>query len=222
MQKTLKGLRIAALVTDGFEQVELTKPVEALRCAGAEVEIVSLHGGSIRGMNHLLPGKKVSVDRKVSEADPVGYDGLLLPGGLANPDALRQSEEALDFVRHFDRSNKPIAVICHGPQVLVSAGLIKGRQLAAWNAIRDDITNAGGTFRDEPMVRDRNWVSSRNPADLPAFVPAMKALFAERAPRPSASASRRRPWAGTGRLVAGALGLLAAGIVVRQIVAARS
>ncbi|WP_437967418.1 type 1 glutamine amidotransferase domain-containing protein [Sorangium sp. So ce260] len=181
-RKKLAGKRIAALVADGFEQIELTVPMKALRAAGATVDVVSLRHGKIRGMNLHEPGGRVRVDRTLAEADPAEYDGLLLPGGFINPDLLRQSEAARRFVRAFDDLRKPIATICHGPWVLASAELVSGRQLASWPGIRDDIVHAGGVWRDEEVVRDGNWLSSRGPQDLPAFVREMLDLFAETSP----------------------------------------
>jgi len=174
----LDGKRIAALAGDGFELIELLVPRKALEGAGATVEVVSLHAGKIRGMNLTEPSRKVRVDRAVDDADPADYDGLLIPGGFIGPDFVRQSETARAFVRQFDVHGKPIATLCHGPWVLVSAGVVADRRLAAWPGIRDDVVNAGGTWRDEPLVRDANWVSSRGPQDLHAFVPAMVELFA--------------------------------------------
>lgn len=129
MRKELKGRRIAVLATDGFEKVELTIPVAALRSGGAAVDIVSLHSGTIRGVNLHKPANKVDVTKTVSEANPADYDAMLVPGGFINPDMLRQSAEARDFVRAFDSANKPIATLCHGPWVLASAGLLEGRVL---------------------------------------------------------------------------------------------
>lgn len=175
----LTGLRVAVLTADGGEQVEITSPVEALHEHGAEVEIVSLHPGKVRTVNMLYPGKKVRVDRTLRTADADDYDALLLPGGLVGPDTLRQSEAALDFVRAFDLAGKPIAVICHGPWLLVSSGLVVRRSLTSWPGIKDDVRNAGGIWHDEPLVRDRNWVSSRGPQDLRHFNRGMLELFAE-------------------------------------------
>ena len=176
----LAGRRIAVLAADGFEQVELTVPVKAFRAAGADVEIISLRRGRIVGMNVTIPGRRVRVDRTVGKADPARYDGLLVPGGYFNPDFLRQSREARDFVRSFDEARKPIAIICHGPWVLASAGLLQGRQLTSWPGIRDDMVHAGAIWRDEAVVRDGNLVSSRGPQDLRAFTRAAIDLFAGR------------------------------------------
>ncbi len=180
----LSQKNIAVLVADGFEYVELSVPKKALRALGANVDIVSLHRGRVRGMNLTEPTRTVGVDATVVEADPSVYDGLFIPGGFVNPDFLRQSRRARDFARAFDEANKPIATLCHGPWVLVSAGLVKGRRLASWPGIRDDVVNAGGVWRDEAVVRDRNWVTSRSPLDLADFVPAMVDLF-ETGPAPA-------------------------------------
>ncbi|HEU4883185.1 MAG TPA: type 1 glutamine amidotransferase domain-containing protein [Longimicrobium sp.] len=215
----LTGLRVAVLAADGAEQVEITSPVEALEDHGAEVEIVSVHPGRLRTVNHLFPGRKVRVDRTLKTADAEDYDALLLPGGLIGPDTLRQDEQALDFVRAFDRAGKPIAVICHGPWLLISAGLVVRRNLTCWPGIRDDVRNAGAVYHDEPLVRDRNWVSSRSPKDLKHFNRGMIELFAEHVPRaPEAPEyAETRPRRGRerslplGRLLAG--GTVAAGLV---------
>jgi len=179
---SLEGLRVAVLAADGFEQVELTSPVEDLEDRGAEVDIVSIHSGRIRGVNGMYPGKKVKVSCTLDEIGVEDYDALLLPGGLANPDALRQNERVLDFVSAFNAQGKPIAVICHAPWVLISAGMVSGRRLTSWPGIKHDVLNAGGLWTDEPVVRDRNWVSSRGPHDLPVFNQAVAELFAEHAP----------------------------------------
>jgi protease I len=168
--RPLKGRRIAVLAADGFEKVELTIPANALRLAGAKVDIISLRRGAIRGVNLHEPASRVRVNKTVDEADPSAYDGLLIPGGFINPDLLRQSAEAREFVRSFDRARKPIASLCHGPWVLASAGLLQGRVLASWPGIRDDMVNAGATWLDEPLVEDDNLITSRGPQDLVAFV----------------------------------------------------
>ncbi|MDB6122576.1 MAG: ThiJ/PfpI family protein [Pedosphaera sp.] len=178
-QKKLQGLRVAVIAADGFEQVEVTSPISALQKNGAEVEVISLRPGNIKGMNLLWPGKKIHVNRTIFTADPDDYDALHIPGGFINPDFLRQSERILNFVREFDRSGKPISVICHGPWVLVSAGLVKDRTLTSWPGIKDDVKNAGGIWKDQAVVRDGNWVSSKGPQDLPLFNRAMVSHFAE-------------------------------------------
>jgi deglycase len=187
--KRLEGLRVAILAADGFEQVELTRPLRELLKQGARVDIVSLHRGGIRGIKMLHPGIRLRVNRTVDRVSAADYDALLIPGGFINPDLLRQSDKAKTLVTAFDVAGKPIATLCHGPWVLVSAGLVRDRKLAAWPGIQDDIRNAGGTWIDEPLVRDGNWVSSRSPLDLLAFERGMVELF-EEAPRRSA---RRAP-----------------------------
>src|SRR3954452_22113038 len=143
MRNRLKGLRVAVLAADGFEQVEVTKPVRALRRAGADVRIISLRPGRIRGVNFLWRGRKLPVDDTIFDARPEDYGALYLPGGFVNPDLLRQSERVRDFVRRFEASGRPIATMCHGPEVLISSGLVRGRRLASWPGIADDLRNAG-------------------------------------------------------------------------------
>jgi protease I len=192
--RRLEGLKVAVLAADGFEQVEVTRPLKELLRQGAVVDIVSLHRGGIRGINLLDPGIELRVNRTVDAVSSADYDALLIPGGFVNPDLLRQSEKAKMLVTAFDVAGKPIATLCHGPWVLVSAGLVHGRRLAAWPGIQDDIRNAGGTWVDEPLVRDGNWVSSRSPLDLLAFERGMVELF-EEAPRRNARGARPRRFA---------------------------
>jgi protease I len=213
----LLGLRVAILAADGFEQVELTRPRKELLRQGAAVEIISLRSGAIRGMHHLVPGKKVKVDRTVFTADPAQYDALLLPGGLANPDTLRQSDAALDFVRAFDRAGKPIAAICHGPWVLISAGLVRGRRLTSWPAIQDDVRNAGGIWEDKALVHDDNWISSRDPHDLPVFNDAIVEHFS----RHLVVHERRRAVPSAGLIAVGGGALIALGLAVRWLAGKR-
>jgi protease I len=175
--KDLEGRRIALLAADGFEKIEVSVPLKALKRAGAEVDIISLRHGRIRGVNLHEPAGKLRVTKTIHEADPTEYDGLLIPGGFINPDLLRQSAEVREFVRDFDEADKPIATICHGPWVLISAGVVEGRTLASWPGIRDDVVNAGATWVDQEVVRDGNFVSSRGPQDLKPFVEEMIALF---------------------------------------------
>lgn len=175
--RTLKGRRIAVLAADGFEKLELSVPVTALRAAGADVDIVSLRRGRIRGVNLHEPAGRVGVDKTLDTAKSSDYDGLLVPGGFISPDLLRQSAEAREFVKEFDAAHKPIATLCHGPWLLSSAELVKGRTMTSWPGIRDDLVNAGATWVDEPVVQDRNWVTGRGPQDLEAFVPAIVKQF---------------------------------------------
>ena len=176
--KPLADRRVAVLATDGFEMVELAVPAAAMRLAGATVDVISIHPGRIRGMNLHEPASTVGVHLTLDEADPDEYDGLLIPGGFVNPDLMRQSADARDFVRAFGESGKPIASLCHGPWVLASAGLLKGRRLTSWPGLRDDLVNAGAIWLDEPLVHDGNLVTSRGPQDLKPFVAAITRLFA--------------------------------------------
>ena len=182
MDKRLKGRRIAALAADGFEKMELVIPMKALKAAGAQVDVISLRDGNIRGVNLHEPASRVHVDKTIAEANPEDYDGLLLPGGFINPDLLRQSAEARGFVRAFDEARKPIASLCHGPWVLASAGLLQGRTLTSWPGVRDDLVNAGATWLDQEFVRDGNLATSRGPQDLIPFVQGCLDLFAQHAP----------------------------------------
>ena len=177
-RRTLKGRRIAVLAADGFEKVELTVPLRALRAAGAKVEVVSLRRGRIRGLNLNLPATRVRVDRTVEQAGAGDYDGLLVPGGFINPDLLRQSAPARGLVREFVESGKPVVTLCHGPWVLASAGVLQGRTVTSWAGIRDDVVNAGARWLDQEVVREGNLTTSRGPQDLAAFVPAMLEAFA--------------------------------------------
>jgi protease I len=175
----LDGVRVAILVTDDFEQAEFTEPKKALEQAGATVKVVSPKPGQITGMNHDVKADTFNVDMTLDQANPADFDAVMLPGGALNADALRMNPRAQEFVRQIDSSGRPIAFICHAPWLLVSAGCVKGRTMTSWPSIQDDIRNAGGTWVDKEMVRDRNWVSSRSPQDLGAFNPAMVSLFAE-------------------------------------------
>lgn len=175
----LAGKTIAVLATDGFEQVELDKPVAALKAAGAVIEIVAPKSGAIQGFNHHDKGDQTTVDRTLQDAAPADYDGLVLPGGVINPDALRLEAEAIDFIRTFVEAGKPIAAICHGPWTLIDAGAAKGRTMTSWPSLRIDLQNAGATWVDEEVVVDNGLVTSRNPDDLPAFCAKMVEEFAE-------------------------------------------
>lgn len=175
----LDGCRVAVLATDGFEQVELTKPVEALKQAGAQVEVIAPKGGQIQGYNHHDKGDMVPVDRQLSEADAEAYQALVLPGGVINPDQLRLEPEAIEFIRSFVQSGKPIAAICHGPWTLIDAGGVQGRRMTSWPSLKADLTNAGAQWEDSEVVTDRGLVTSRKPDDLPAFCAKMIEEFAE-------------------------------------------
>ena len=178
-------------MADGFEKVELVVPMKALQAAGAEVDVISLRHGRIRGVNLHEPASRVHVDKTIAEATPGDYDGLLLPGGFINPDLLRQSAPAREFVRAFAASGKPVASLCHGPWVLASAGLLDGRTLTSWPGIRDDLVNAGATWLDQELVQDGNLTTSRGPQDMAAFVHGMLDAFAGMSPQPATAAPGR-------------------------------
>lgn len=169
MPKSIEGRTVAILATHGFEQAELTEPQKALKEAGATVHVVSPEQGTIRGYRHLDKGDEVGVDRVLDDARPDDYDALVIPGGLFNPDELRTNEAALRFVRPFFTAGKPVGAICHGPQVLISADLVRDRTLTAVAPIRKDLANAGANVLDEEVVTDKGLVTSRTPKDLPAF-----------------------------------------------------
>jgi deglycase len=165
----LDGKKVAFLFTDGVEQVELDKPAEAVREAGADVDYVSLEEGEVQAFNHLDHGDKIKVDKAVSDASADDYDALVLPGGVANPDLLRTDEHAVAFVRGFFELRKPVGAICHGPWTLIEAGAAKGRKLTSWPSLQTDLRNAGAQWVDEEVVVDDGLVTSRKPDDLPAF-----------------------------------------------------
>lgn len=167
--KSLAGKRIAFLATDGVELSELTEPWHAVQEAGAVVQLVSLEKGQIQGYQHDRKVDKFPVDIVVDDADVTEFDGLVLPGGVANPDTLRTNEAAVDFVREFVRQGKPVAAICHGPWMLVEADVIRGRKVTSWPSLRTDLENAGAEWVDSECVCDNGIVTSRNPDDLPAF-----------------------------------------------------
>jgi deglycase len=175
----LEGKKVAILAADMFERVELEEPRKALEAEGAKTEVISIHDGKIQGFDHFDPAKKVKVDRTVEEASPDDYDALLVPGGVGNPDQLRGDENAVHFVREFAQSGKPIAVICHGPWMLVEAGVARGRTLTSWPTLQTDIRNAGGTWVDREVVVDDGIVTSRKPDDIPAFNEKMIEEFCE-------------------------------------------
>ena len=174
----LGGCKVAILVVDGFEQVEMTEPRKALHDAGAQTTLISQKPGQVQGFNHTDKADKFDVDKTFNECRPEDFDALLLPGGVVNADAIRIIPEAQRFVQAMQQANKPIAVICHGSWLLVSAGLVKGRTLTSWPTLQDDLRNAGANWVDREVVRDGNWVSSRKPQDIPAFNREMLQLFA--------------------------------------------
>ena len=176
----LSGKKVAILVADMFEQVEFTEPRKALEAAGATTEVVSLEEGEVQGFDHYDKADKVTVERTVEEASADDYDALLLPGGVGNPDNLRQDENAVQFVRSFFDQGKPVAAICHAPWTLVEAGVVRGRRLTSFPSIQTDIRNAGGDWVGEEVVVDGNLVTSRRPKDIPAFNRELTKLFAER------------------------------------------
>ncbi len=165
----LKACKIAVLATDGFEQAELQEPVRALRQAGADVRVISPKGGEIQGMKHHEKGDKTKVDMELASAKPGDFDALVLPGGVANPDALRVNKEAVAFVKSFVDGGKPIAAICHGPWTLIETGGVKGKKMTSWPSLHTDLANAGANWVDQEVVVDGLLVTSRNPDDLPAF-----------------------------------------------------
>jgi protease I len=179
MEKKLDGLKVAILATDGFEQSELFEPKKALEEAGAQVSVVSLKTGEIKGWNHTDWGDKVTVDLTVSDANAEDFDALQLPGGVMNPDKLRMDEEAVGFVKAFFDAGKPVAAICHAPWTLIEAGVVKGRTLTSWASVRTDLENAGAKWVDEEAVVDNGLVTSRKPDDIPAFNKKMIEEFAE-------------------------------------------
>jgi len=175
----LAGKRIAFLATDGVEQIELTEPLEAVKAEGAEVDLISLKKGEFQGFEHLDKGDTFTADKAAADADAEEYDGLVLPGGVANPDFLRGDEDAVRFVRSFIEAKKPVGAICHGPWTLVEADVIKGRTLTSWPSLQTDIRNAGATWVDEEVHVDQGLVTSRKPDDLPAFNAKIVEEFAE-------------------------------------------
>ena len=177
MDMSLKGLKVAILVDDGFEQVELVKPQIALDVAGADTQIVSPKPDRVRGWNFKEWGEEFGVDVPLTRAQPDNYDALLLPGGVMNPDSLRMQPKAVAFVKAFFDAGKPVAVICHGPWTVIEAGAARGRRIASWPSLKTDLLNAGAEWVDEEAVVDRGLVSSRKPDDIPAFNKAMIQLF---------------------------------------------
>jgi protease I len=176
-EQKLEGLRVAILAADGFEQAELEEPRQALAAAGAVTAIIAPAAGEIRGVHGDRPGDSIQVDQTFDQADPNQFDAVLLPGGARGAAKLRSDRQAQDFLRQMDAAGNPVAAICHGPWLLVSAGLVDGRSLAAAPDIQEDIQDAGGTWMDQEVVTDRNWVSSRGLEDLPAFTRAVLQHF---------------------------------------------
>ncbi len=179
MAVSLSGYKVAILAVDGFEQAELTGPRDALKEAGAQVHVVSLKAGQIQGFEHTDPGQKVAVDITLDSANPSDYDALVLPGGVVNGDAIRTDKQAQKLVKDFNADQKPIAVICHGGWLPISAGIISGRTMTSWPSLQDDIRNAGGTWVDEEVHRDGNLITSRKPDDIPAFNKAIMEALSE-------------------------------------------
>lgn len=181
----LRNARVAAIVTDGFEQIELTSPAQALEDQGAQVDIISpsepdgSKKNQVQGWNHDRPADMFSVDIPLDEANPADYDAVLLPGGVMNGDKLRVSPTAQDFLRYMNEQEKPVFVICHGPWTMISAGIVKGRVMTSYHTLKDDLINAGAKWVDEPVVNDDNFISSRGPDDIPKFNEAIINKLAE-------------------------------------------
>ena len=180
MANSLDGLKIAVLAVDGFEQAELVEPKRALAEAGATVHVISQKPGKIQGFKHVEKGDTVDVDSTFDKATADDYDAVVLPGGVVNGDAIRLLPQAQAFVKAADSAKKPIAVICHGAWLPVSAGIIKGRTVTSWPSLQDDIRNAGGTWVDQEVVEDNNLISSRKPDDIPAFNKALIGQLSKR------------------------------------------
>jgi len=191
MANELQGKKIAFLAADGVEQVELTEPWKAVEQAGGEPELISIKPGKIQGVKHMDKGDTFPVSCTVDQVSSREFDGLVQPGGVANPDKLRMSPKAVEFFRGFFQEGKPVAVICHGPWMLVEADVVRGRTITSWPSLKTDIRNAGGTWVDEEVHTDNGLVTSRKPDDLPAFCKKMVEEFAEGRHRPQSDLSRR-------------------------------
>jgi protease I len=178
MKKSSIPTKVAILVADGFEQVELERPRAALVKAGFRTEIVSPNPRTVKGVNHDKPGRSLKVDRTLSLAKAAEYDALLLPGGVMNPDSLRQEPRAVKFVQSFFKARKPVAAICHGPQILIEAKVVRGRRMTSFPSVKTDLGNAGARWVNRKVVVDRNLVTSRKPADIPQFNVEMLKAFA--------------------------------------------
>ncbi len=179
MSEPLRGMKIAIVATDGFEQSELLEPKKALETAGAETEVIAPKAGEIRGWKMKDWGDKVKVDRTLADAKVDDYDALVLPGGVMNPDHLRMDAKAVEFIREFAASERPVAAICHGPWTLVEAGAVKGRTFTSWPSLKTDLKNAGATWVDEEVVVSGHFISSRKPDDIPAFAKTLIGMLEE-------------------------------------------
>jgi protease I len=179
MKQQLEGKRVAILVANGFEQVELTGPKQALDEAGARTEIVSPEQGKVKGWNHTDWGQEMKVDLPLDQARPQDFDALLLPGGVMNPDHLRRNPKAQQFIKAFFDADKPVAAICHGPWTLIDAGVARGRRMTSYETIQTDLKNAGVNWVDQEVVTDGNLTTSRKPDDIPAFNKAIVEQFAK-------------------------------------------
>jgi deglycase len=188
----LKDKRVAFLATDGVEQIELTEPWKAVENEGGKPELISLESGEIQGFDHLDKDQTFAVDRTVADASADDYDGLVLPGGVANPDFLRADEDAVHFVRSFFEAGKPVAAICHAPWILIDAGVARGRSLTSYPSLKTDLENAGADWSDERVVVDEGLVTSRNPDHLPAFIEKAIEEIAEGAHAGQRAQARRR------------------------------
>lgn len=179
MNEKLIGKKVAILSTDGFEQSELFEPKKALEEAGAEVQVVSLKSGEIKGWDHTNWGKSIEVNSTLDDVNPEDFDALMLPGGVMNPDKLRKEEKVVEFVTAFMESGKPVAAICHGSQTLIETGMLRGRRMTSWPSLKTDLINAGAEWVDEAVVVDQGLVTSRKPEDIPQFNKKMIEEFAE-------------------------------------------
>ncbi len=191
MAMELEGKRVAFLFTEGVEQVELTEPLKAVKDAGAKADLISLEAGEVQMFEHLDKGDTIEAERAVADVDASDYDALVVPGGVANPDRLRADEDAVRFVRGFFDQHKPVGIICHGPWMLVEADVARDRKVTSWPSLQTDLRNAGATWVDEEVVVDNGLVTSRKPADLPAFCSKIVEEFAEgrHAPKTGAQAT---------------------------------
>lgn len=179
MANRLENMRVAAIMTNGFEQIEFTSPRDALRGEGAIVHLISPAEGQVHGWHHLEKGDRFDVDVPIDQANPDDYDAVLLPGGVINGDSLRTNEAVHNFLRQINDDNKPIFVMCHGPWTLISAGLVRGRRMTSYHTLKDDMVNAGAQWVDEPAVIDDNFISSRHPGDLEQFNKAIADMLSQ-------------------------------------------